>query len=819
MKKIIIINIALIILISFGIFVSSFGGTGSGTLGDPYQITSWAQLQEMKINLDSYFILMNNLDSDSTGYDTYASSSANGGAGWLPIGNTTSEFEGNFNGQGNTISDLYINRPGAPYLTGGLFGEINELSEIKNIGLIDINFTVYWGGGLVGAIFSYPASTPIINNSYTTGTIIGSVTGEGSLGGLVGYMDGGQIINSWSSVDILIDSDQDDSAGNGGLVGGMDFIGDEAIFNCYSYGYIESSAYPSPDIGGLVGFGDSGSIVNSYWDINISNQTTSAGGTGKTTIQMNNISTFNDTSTVGLNTTWDIVLIENWISEIWFINDGNDYPRLFFEDWFSPQITLVEPQQKNYATNISLELNYTITDDSVIDSCWYNLKNSTNYLLIDNLTILNCANTTFNVSQGSGIYNLTLYSNDSLGNENSESVNFGVVLEAPAIILNYPTDNIYLNNEIVYFNFTATDLGGLDTCELWGNWTGTWHKNYTWVSPESGVMNWTTQNITDSLSVWNVWCNDTNGFNNFALNNFTLGIDTVFPSLTLDYITTTTGTQTFVFNSTTSDENDLTCKYSIFDLAGGIDSTNENVTFVCNNETSAITSSYGTYNLTIYSTDQAGNENSSTLQFTTSASSGETVLGGGGSTTTIIEGNLAWTMEVAPGIALYEIFMPVKSSRELGINFENLGGTSVNIELSCEDLIGNACQYVEFEEQNFELPLLKDTKTKATFTIILPDDAKEGDYQFNIRAKDQNGRNGVISVKLGIETSLLSNLRKLTLSTEGGIPYALFSIGILIVSIFIFSFGLPTKTFGKNLKPILVIVISLALSILPLYLI
>jgi len=52
-----------------------------------------------------------------------------------------------------------------------------------------------------------------------------------------------------------------------------------------------------------------------------------------------------------------------------------------------------------------------------------------------------------------------------------------------------------------------------------------------------------------------------------------------------------------------------------------------------------------------------------------------------------------------------KFFMPVKSSRELGINFENLGGTSVNIELSCEDLIGNACQYVEFEEQNFELLL------------------------------------------------------------------------------------------------------------------
>jgi len=486
----------------------------------------------------------------------------------------------------------------------------------------------------------------------------------------------------------------------------------------------------------------------------------------------------------------------------------------------SPNNDSSSPATKDFVCNASIttERNAHLTN---ITFYLWNPDGSLNTTIVNDTVSGIFNQTTFThtfTSDGAYTWNCLAYDNFSL-NTFGENRTINVFTTAPSVNLNLPSDNNFFNS-ILNINFSYTPFDSeLDSCKLYGNWTGTWEVNQTQIPTNNSLNSFDLLNLSEGSYIWNVWCNDTNGNENFAVNNYTFTIDTTFPSLTLDYITTTTGTQTFVFNSTTSDENDLTCKYSIFDLAGGIDSTNENVTFVCNNETSAITSSYGTYNLTIYSTDNAGNENSSTLQFTTSASSGETVLGGGGSTTTIIEGNLAWTMEVAPGIALYEIFMPVKSSRELGINFENLGGTSVNIELSCEDLIGNACQYVEFEEQNFELPLLKDTKTKATFTIILPDDAKEGDYQFNIRAKDQNGRNGVISVKLGIETSLLSNLRKLTLSTEGGIPYALFSIGILIVSIFIFSFGLPTKTFGKNLKPILVIVISLALSILPLYLI
>jgi hypothetical protein len=60
----------------------------------------------------------------------------------------------------------------------------------------------------------------------------------------------------------------------------------------------------------------------SFWDTETSGQPTSdGGGTGKTTEQMQDITTFSGAG-------WDIVLIGSYVDETWYIDDGNDYPRL-----------------------------------------------------------------------------------------------------------------------------------------------------------------------------------------------------------------------------------------------------------------------------------------------------------------------------------------------------------------------------------------------------------------------------------------------------------------------------------------------------------
>jgi hypothetical protein len=80
-------------------------------------------------------------------------------------------------------------------------------------------------------------------------------------------------------------------------------------------------------VGGLVG-ASTGTVSNSFWDIETSGRTASAGGTGKTTAQMKSIATFSGAA-------WNIVTVANPRtrnpSYIWNIVDGVTYPLLSWE--------------------------------------------------------------------------------------------------------------------------------------------------------------------------------------------------------------------------------------------------------------------------------------------------------------------------------------------------------------------------------------------------------------------------------------------------------------------------------------------------------
>ena len=98
------------ILVFFGIlligFVSSFSGNGQGTALSSYQITDCFQLQEMEDELDARYKLENAIDCSIT-------FSWNSGKGFQPIGYSPlgTIFSGKLDGDGQTISGLYINRP------------------------------------------------------------------------------------------------------------------------------------------------------------------------------------------------------------------------------------------------------------------------------------------------------------------------------------------------------------------------------------------------------------------------------------------------------------------------------------------------------------------------------------------------------------------------------------------------------------------------------------------------------------------------------------------------------------------------------------
>jgi hypothetical protein len=172
-------------------------------------------------------------------------------------------------------------------------------------------------GGLAGFI-----NAGHISNCYSTG----SVSGSGFVGGLVGWNEGA-ISNCYSTGAV---SGGYQSWDLGGLVGVS--ISGSSISYCYSTGSVSvgSNYY---EVGGLVGTNDNdgNSIVSSFWDIQSSMQTTSAGGTGLITAGMKTKSTFTDAG-------WDF-------TTIWAICEGTNYPRL---RWQMPAADLVCPDGVNF---------------------------------------------------------------------------------------------------------------------------------------------------------------------------------------------------------------------------------------------------------------------------------------------------------------------------------------------------------------------------------------------------------------------------------------------------------------------------------------
>jgi len=74
-----------------------------------------------------------------------------------------------------------------------------------------------------------------------------------------------------------------------------------------------------------VGRNDGGTVTASFWDTETSGLTTSAGGTGIPTALMQMESTFTSAG-------WDFAdETENGTEDIWWILDGRDYPRLWWE--------------------------------------------------------------------------------------------------------------------------------------------------------------------------------------------------------------------------------------------------------------------------------------------------------------------------------------------------------------------------------------------------------------------------------------------------------------------------------------------------------
>ena len=295
-----------------GSTAAAFAG-GTGTAEDPYQIANGAQLAYLASSVNNgetyeekNFVLTANINLN--------------GLPWTPIANSFSDalfggtdyriFAGNFDGKGYTISNVSIGSETTPFesdvfgLFGATGGEISNLNldtvSIHGVAKIASGYVVgiagglvgssagsienchvtglamdmsapsngyaaaYWVGGLVGAL----DGAQLINECSVSGSIT-EKAGKGSIGGLIGELGkAAKITYSRSDVTVNVKADSRGGANVGGFIGkGNGKTDAETIIrNCYATGNVTGGAYTGGFAGGLWGL----NIKNCYASGNVS---------------------------------------------------------------------------------------------------------------------------------------------------------------------------------------------------------------------------------------------------------------------------------------------------------------------------------------------------------------------------------------------------------------------------------------------------------------------------------------------------------------------------------------------------------------------
>lgn len=169
---------------------------------------------------------------------------------WIGIGVCgTSDFAGIFNGQGHTISGLYINTNAEDK---GLFGGIATGATIQNFSLRNSYFTSTKGriGSITGrglGTFDTIYSDVIVEGA---GRSVGGFLGQGKTGTV-------RMNNCWfagSVTNTYEGAGGNNASGTGGLIGNLNNTTKAVITNCLNTGTIKAEKYEkAARVGGLIG--------------------------------------------------------------------------------------------------------------------------------------------------------------------------------------------------------------------------------------------------------------------------------------------------------------------------------------------------------------------------------------------------------------------------------------------------------------------------------------------------------------------------------------------------------------------------------------
>ena len=241
--------------------------SGTGDADTPYLIPDKATLEAFRDYINTghgegeYFKLTNRINLGGEENP------------WKPIGDSNHYFNGTFDGNDFTISDLYVTPRSAGYYSG-LFAFIDDSGTVKNLSVSGY----VSGNTLAGGVAAYNFGT--ISDCNFDGAVTSDPSGRGTeVGGITGSNDGsinncrntGTVTNNFSDVGGIVggnsgpvtncsNSGDINGTGNdtlaGGIVGANTRSG--TVTNCSNSGNVSATDYPS----GIVSSNSGGTITN-----------------------------------------------------------------------------------------------------------------------------------------------------------------------------------------------------------------------------------------------------------------------------------------------------------------------------------------------------------------------------------------------------------------------------------------------------------------------------------------------------------------------------------------------------------------------------
>ena len=302
---------------------------GLGTADSPYRISTADELAAFRDRVNdgseqsAHAKLMNNIDLNGSVTNQ-----------WTPIGTSSSQYTGNFNGQNFKISGLYINT-NTDYQ--GLFGYVGTNGKIENL---TVSGSVS-GSNYVGGIVGYNQYGTVESRTNTGNA---SVSGSSYVGGVAGRNDG-TVRNCYNTASVSGDS----------TIGGVVGYNGDTVTNCYNTGEVSGSDSGGSDmVGGVVGCNYL-SVLNCYFL-----------QTDTVNVDLPGIGEYNDTTNIATATAKDEAAfhsgeVAHLLGEAWGqdLSTDDSWPTLIALDDSAQPVYKVTVVYGDYADAPETETSYT----------------------------------------------------------------------------------------------------------------------------------------------------------------------------------------------------------------------------------------------------------------------------------------------------------------------------------------------------------------------------------------------------------------------------------------------------------------------------